>query len=245
LTSRIRVLREQDSTVGTSHSAYSILYENPRKFFIELKDNVKNEDYKVNRQLYFDPPESLGIGTIVGFGHTIVFSNPGIGLTSVIIPEKSIYLREHGLSTGDQLLYKTNGGIGVSVTQNSGTGFVLDDNSVVYVARISKDLVGISTVKVGLGTTGEFVGISQTSSTLFFVSPGSGSYHSFTTRFENVSKGNVSKNTVTVSTSTTHYLQSGDSVFLESYPGISTSIKISYSDYHRVLIADSKFIFIY
>jgi len=48
------------------------------------------------------------------------------------------------------------------------------------------------------------------------------------------------KNTVTVSTSTTHYLQSGDSVFLESYPGISTSIKISYSDYHRVLIADSK-----
>ena len=139
LTSSIKVLREQDLTVGTSHSAYSILYENPRKFFIELKDNVKNENYKVNRELYFDPSESLGIGTVVGFGHTIVFSNPGIGLTSLIIPEKSIYLREHGLSTGDQLLYKTNGGIGVSVTQNSGHGFVLDDDSVVYVARISKD----------------------------------------------------------------------------------------------------------
>ena len=240
LTSRIKVLREQDSTVGTSRSAYSILYENPRKFFIELKDNVKNEDYKVNRQLYFDPSESLGIGTVVGFGHTIVFSNPGIGLTSVIVPEKSIYLREHGLSTGDQLLYKTNGGIGVSVTQNSGHGFVLDDDSVVYVARISKDLVGISTVKVGLGTTGEFVGISQTSSTLFFVSPGSGSYHSFTTRFENVSKGNVSKNTVTVSTASTHSLKKDDNITLEVLSGLTTTITIKYSDYHRRLVANPR-----
>ena len=242
VTSRIKVLREQDSTVGISHSVYSILYENPRKFFIELRDNIKNKEYEVNRELYFDPSESLGIGTVVGFGHTIIFSNPGIGLTSIIVPEKSIYLRDHGLNTGDELLYKTNGGIGVSVTQNSGlgSGFVLSDNSIVYVARISKDLVGISTVKVGIGTTGEFVGISQTSSTLFFTSPGSGSYHSFTTKFKNVSKGNVTKNTVTVSTASTHFLKKDDNIILEVLSGLSTTIKVKYSDYHRKLVVNPR-----
>jgi hypothetical protein len=238
--SRIRVLREQNSTVSSAHSTYTVLEENPRKFFINLSLDLKNKDYNLNREIYFNPKESLGIGTIVGIGHTLIFSNPGIGLTSIIIPEKSIYIKNHRLETGNELLYKSNSGNPISVSTGIGS-FYLQDNSIVYAAKISNDLIGISTDKVGLGTNGDFVGISQTSSTLYFIGIGTGGeYHSFTTRFNNVSKGNVSKNTVTVSTSTTHYLQSGDSVFLESYPGISTSIKISYSDYHRVLIADSK-----
>ena len=240
VTSRIKVLREYDSTVSSAHSAYTRLYENPRKFYIELQDNLKDIDYNLNKEIYFDPTESLGIGTYVGFGHTIIFSNPGVGETSIIVPQKTIYLKNHGLNTGDQIKYKTNSGIGITVSIDGLTEFQLSDGSNLYVAKISKDLIGISTVKVGLGTTGEFVGISQTSSTLFFVHPGLGDYHSFQTNFENVLKGNVTRNEITVSTGSTHFLQKGDSIDLKVLSGITTTITIKYNDYNRRLIVNPR-----
>ena len=238
--SRIRVIRTQNSTVGTSHSAYSELYQNQRKVFINLKNNIKNQNYKLNKELYFDPNESLGIGTIVGVGHTIVFSNPGSGLTSITIPQKTIYLPDHDLETGDKLLYKTNTGIGISVKQGSENTFTLSNNSIVYAAKITKDLIGISTVKVGLGTTGEFVGISQTASTLSFVSPGSGNYHSFSTKFDNTPKVNIIKNKITVSTASTHSLKKDDKVLLNVLSGLTTTITFKYDDYHRKLIVNPR-----
>lgn len=237
--SRIRVLRKQNSTVSSAHSAYSYLYENPRKFYFNLKNNLKNKNYKFNTQLYFDPRESLGIGTVVGVGYTIYFSNPGVGQTSIIIPSKSIYLKGHKLETGDQLIYNTNSGIGITVS-NGISNFTLSNNSIVYAAKISNDLIGISTVKVGFGTTGEFVGISQTASTLFFTNIGSGNYHSFTTNYNNVSKGNVVKNTITVSTASTHKLNLNDSIVLEAFPGITTTIIVRYSDYHNRMVVNPR-----
>ena len=55
----------------------------------------------------------------------------------------------------------------------------LNDGTVVFAARINSNLIGISTVKVGLGTTGTFVGIAsteQSSSTMFFTGLGTGLY---------------------------------------------------------------------
>lgn len=238
--SRIRVLRAQNSTVAAAHSAYSVLYERPRKFFINSDKSLKNKDYKFNKELYFIPSESLGIGTIVGIGYTVNFSNPGIGITSLIIPQKSIYIKNHGLETGNELIYKTNGGTPIVVSTSGVSTFSLSNNGVVYVAKLSEDFIGISTVKVGLGTTGEFVGISQTASTLFFANSGSGDYHSFVTNFNNVSKGNVSKTIVTVSTAATHSLKVNDYVFIDSSLGITTTINIRYSDYHRRLLVNPR-----
>lgn len=237
--SRIRVLREQDSTVSTSHSSNSLLIEDPRKFYFNIESNA-NQNYQLNRELYFDPKESLGIGTNVGFGHTITFSNPGAGITSLIIPQKSIYLKNHGLNTGDEVVYKTNSGIGISVSIDGIVDFQLSDNTNLYIARISNDLIGISTVKVGLGTTGSFVGISQTGSTLFFTNHGIGDYHSFQTKFDTLSKGNVSKNIVTVSTATTHLLKENDSINLNISSGLTTTIFVKYDDYHRKLIVNPR-----
>lgn len=239
-TSRIRVLREQNSTVSTSHSTYTVLYENPRKFYIKLDNEIKDSNYSLNKEIYFDPKESLGIGSYVGFGHTIVFSNPGIGETSIIIPQKSIYLKDHGLNTGDQIKYKTNGSTGISVSIDSITDFELSNESDLYVAKISKDLIGISTVKVGIGTTGDFVGISQTASTLFFTDIGTGDYHSFQTKFENILKGNVTQNQITVSTGSTHSLKQGDNVDITVTSGITTTIIVKYNDYNRRLIANPR-----
>ena len=240
LSSRIRVLREQESTVGTSHSAYSTIEENPRKFFIELENIADTQKYKLNKEIYFDPSESLGIGTIIGVGHTIIFSNPVAGITSIKIPEKTIYLRNHNLNTGDELLYKTNGGSGIIVSEDGLSEFTLNDNSIIYVAKISNDLIGISTTKVTLDLNGEYVGISQTASTLFFTSFGSGEYHSFSSKFENNSKGNVSKNIITLSTEDTHLLQKDDTVFLEVLSKTTKNIIVRYNDYHSKLVVNPR-----
>ena len=44
--SRIRVLREQESTVSTAHSSYTKITENPRKIFVNLPKDVANENFK-------------------------------------------------------------------------------------------------------------------------------------------------------------------------------------------------------
>ena len=57
----------------------------------------------------------------------------------------------------------------------------LTNGQTIYVAAITEDLIGISTVKVGLGSTGTFVGIASTqrgSTTVFFSGLGTGVYHS-------------------------------------------------------------------
>jgi hypothetical protein len=238
--SRIRVLRQQDSTVSTSHSAYTSLIEDPRKFYLNLESNLKDQNYQLNREIYFDPKESLGIGNYIGFGHTITFSNPGTGITTIIIPQKSIYLKNHKLNTGDKIEYATNSGIGISVSIDGITNFRLSNGSNLYVAKISEDLIGIATVKVGLGTTGGFVGISQTASTLFFTHLGTGNYHSFRTKFDNISKGNVTKNTITVSTASTHLLKENDLINLKVSPGLATTIFVAYNDYNRKLIVNPR-----
>ena len=91
---------------------------------------------------------------------------------------------------------------------NAGIGTTLTNGQKLFVAKIDDDLIGIATVRVGLGTTGTFVGIASThrsSSTLFFKAVGVGDTHSFKTN-HSVITGTINKNTVTVSTASTHGL---------------------------------------
>ena len=244
ISSRIRVLRSVSGSVGSAHTATEILYDNPRKL-IANSGFKTSYDYKINKQIYFNPAESVGLGTIsgVGIGTTIFFSNPGAGITQIFIPTKTIYIPNHQLETGDKLTYSLNGGSAIGVSTNGiSTSVTLSNQSTVYVAKISNDLIGISTVKVGLGSTGTFVGIASTTSglsTLYFTGIGSGTYHSFQTNYSVVT-GKISKNTVTVSTAETHGLQNNDTVFIDINPSISTSIAIRYNDYNRKLLINPK-----
>ena len=242
--SRIRVLRQIDSTVGISHTATEILYENPRKLKI-TSGITTSYDYKLNRQIYFNPKDSVGLGTIagVGIGTTITISNPGAGITQIFIPTKTIYLPNHKLETGDILTYSPNIGSSIGVSTNGiSTSVTLTNQSQVFVAKISEDLIGISTVRVGLGSTGVFVGIASTTnglSTLFFTGIGTGTYHSFETNYDSII-GNISRNLVTVSTSQTHGLTAEDSVYISVNPSISTTFVVKYNDYNRRLVINSK-----
>ncbi len=242
--SRVRVIREYDSTTGSAHTANSIISQNPRSFFFSAQTKLENADLKLNRELYFNPSEAIGLGTIsgVGIGSTLSFSNPGTGVSEIFIPTKAFYFKEHGLFTGDALTYSTNAGAAVSVSTDGIDGFALTQGQTVFAARLTNDLIGISTARVGLGSTGSFVGINSTTttSTLYFIGVGTGVYHSLKTNYDNTLTGAVSRSLVTVSTASTHGLKARDNVLLSVQPGITTTIKVAYNDYNRRLVIDPR-----
>jgi hypothetical protein len=239
--SRIKVLRGVNGSVGSSHTASSLLFENSKRLNINVGFSTLF-DYKTNKEIYLNPIESIGIGTKsdVGIGTTISFSNPGVGITQIFIPTKSIYIPYHNLETGDILTYSVNGGSPLVVSQTGIGTTTLENNSTVYVAKISNSLIGISTVKVGLGSTGTFVGIATTTSslsTLYFTGLGTGVNHSFKTNYLPIT-GKISRNLITVSTAQTHGLLNGDTVFVDVNPSISTTFTINYNDYNRRLVVN-------
>jgi len=245
LNSRIRVLRAVDNTVGSTHTIGKFIYEVPRKLKINSEFKT-NYSYSLNKQIYFDPTETVGLGTTagVGIGTTISFSNPGAAITSVFIQTKALYLPGHNLKTGDQVTYSTGigtikgSGIIVQDETNVGVGTTLADGSSLFVAKINDDLIGIATVRVGLGATGTFVGLENpTSSTLFFRNVGTGDTHSFKTNY-NVITGDIKRNLVTVSTSGTHGLSSPHNIFVNVNPQNTGIVTLTYNDFNRRLIVN-------
>ena len=175
------------------------------------------------------------VGHGVGIGVTILFSNPGTGITEIFIPTRSIYIPTHQLQTGDELIYSNNGYNSIGVSTNGLTSFNLSNQSIVYVAKITDDLIGISTFRVGLGTEENFVGLTSETNTyglLYFTNIGSGVYHSFRTTY-NTLIGNIFKNTVTVSTAQSHGLLNNDIVFIDVSPSIASTVVLKYNDFNK------------
>ena len=240
-TSRIRVLRGQNGTVSTAHTNTTTIRQNHRKFKINVGYKT-TFNYTINKEFYFNPIDSLAL--TVGIGTTIVFSNPGAGKTNIFVPQKSIYLPDHGLKTGDQILYRTYGGDPIEVSVGGiSADYSVSDQEIFYVAKISNDLIGIATVKVGLGSTGSFVGAGDSireSSTLYFTGIGTGVYHSFKTQYPNVVTGSAEKNEVTVSLANTHGLFNNETVFVDVNVGGSKTVTVKYNDKARRILIDPK-----
>jgi len=217
--SRIRVLRGIDDTVGSSHPPFEEILEVSKKIIIKSKSN-EGVDYKLNKELYFDPNESIDLGT------------------------NSIYIEDHNLNTGDVLTYSSNTGspIVVSREENLSSPTPLLDQQEVFVAKINKDFIGISTVRVGRDLSDTFVGIAEThrdSRTLYFSGIGTGVYHSFSTNYK-VNTGKIARNIVTVATAQTHGLMDGHDVFIDVNPSTPTTFSVKYNDYNRRVIINPK-----
>ena len=239
--SRLRILRSLNN-VSTSHTVGSIFSENDRQFTIKSNENIK-EILRRNKEIYFNPSDSVALGSTsgVGIGTTLTFSNPGVGVTQLFVPTKTIYIKDHNLQTGDLLTYSTNTGTALKVS-NGTTTFDLTDQQQLFVGKVSNNLIGVSTVRVGVGTTGTFVGIASTQrsqSTLMFAGLGTGTYHSFKTNYSAIT-GNVSRNLVTVSTASTHGLTTNDIVDIDVNPSIGSTYKIVYNDLNRRTVIDPR-----
>jgi len=241
--SRFRVLRAVNNTVGAIHTIGSILIEESRRFTIDSGFNTRY-NFKKNEEIYFEPSETVGLGTTaVGIGSILQFSSFGLntvglgttfGSSTLAVPIKSLYIKNHRLETGDILTYSSNGGEGIVYNEHHDIGVAktLTDGQEVFVAKISNDLIGIATQRVGLGSTGGFVGVGNTSKTLFFTGIGSGNNHSFATSYSNIT-GDVTKRTVTVTTNINHGLHSGHFVDIDVNPSIATTYVVKYNDKNR------------
>jgi hypothetical protein len=242
-TQRIRVLRGYEGTTGVAHTSREILLEDPRKFRANIGGLTTTKAYYVNEELYFDPAESVGLGTVLGtgVGTTITFSNPGVGATQVFVEPRAIYYPDHNLNLNDTVSYDTNGGTPISVWNGvTGTAYTsLSEFSTLYAVPLSGNFIGISSNKVGLSSTG-YVGVNTSLSLLYFASVGTGNTHSFTTNLDSVISGQVSQNIVTVSTATTHGLQNNDTVTISVKPTTERVVDVRYNDYNRRIVFDPR-----
>ena len=258
---RLRVLRNQTGTTspevnntGFAHSIRTVIEERPRKFTIDVGFNT-SFNKKIDQQYYFDPRESLGLSTTsgVGIGTTVVFENPGGGATKLFVPARHIYLPNHKLQTGDTVIYNRNTGDSIGIATNPTKAgatnpytTTLQENIPLYVAKLGVDFIGLSTVRVGLGTEGDgvsndlYVGSAATTKhqgLVYFLGIGTGRYHSLTANYDTTITGSAEKNLVTVSTSATHGLLNNDTVYLTVDAGITTTVPVKYNKTNRKLIA--------
>ena len=233
--SRIRVIREYDGTVGTAYTQGSIIEEKPRALTINVGVNTDKE-IKLQTSTYFDPSEVVGLGTTAGVGinSIISVSAPGLAVgvgTSVAIPTRSIFIPDHNFTTGDSLTYSAGGGTVVSVSTDGINNFNLPTQ--VYSINLGRNTIGLTTMPVGMGSEGVFVGVASTAAEqLFFHSVGTGVTHSLTTQDVELT-GILEKVVVTATATTAHGLGVGDTIFLDVLPGVTTSYTVKYNDYNR------------
>ena len=187
--------------------------------------------------MYFDPPEAVGIGTTTGngVGTPVTFRNPGVGATTLFIEPQSIYYKNHGLKLNDKVVYSLNGGTTIGV-YNGISDANLTDYSELYVAPLTNNFIGISSHKVGMTTTGTYVGIGTTTGLLFFRDTGTGDHHSFKTVRSDILRTQVSRNIVTVSTATTHGLRPSNDVRVNVKPINTQTVDVRFNKFNRRIV---------
>ena len=240
--SRIRVLRAK--------TAQLVLHTLSEPFFMSNRENLGSVlGFKPPKMSNLTPnftliPESVGLGTTsgTGVGNTITFANPGVGKTQIFIKPKQIYFRNHGLALNDEISYETNGGTSLQVWNGLvGSPYQsLTDFSELYVYKFDDNFIGISSNKIGIGSTGAVVGVNTTTSLLSFTNVGTGDTHSFTTNFINNLRVKVDSNVVTVSTAVTHSLQVSDRIDIEVKPKTVIDVDVIYNEYNRRIVFDPR-----
>ena len=162
---------------------------------------------------------------------TISVTAPGLASTDIAIPTRSIYIPSHKFSTGESLTYSAGGGTVVSVSTDGINNFNLP--SQVYSIRLGQNTIGLTSMPVGMGSTGVVVGVASTAAEqLYFHSVGTGVTHSLTTQVTELT-GILEKVVVTATATTAHGLGVGDTVFLDVLPGITSAYTIKYNEYNR------------
>ena len=88
------------SLTGVSHTTTSIVNFNPNSLTID--SSVEFFDSKVNDRVYFNPQQSVGVGTTAGMSSTVTFSF-GSGTVTRNIPTKSIILEKYPFDNNQKI----------------------------------------------------------------------------------------------------------------------------------------------
>ena len=204
----LNILKVQRGSTGVSHTATTQINFIPDSFTISQK--IDYFESNVNDKVFFNPVQSVGVGTTPGITNKITFEFGDSNITR-IIPTQGIYIENHPF-TNNQLVIFTNNGSNIAVsTSPSGNQFNLPQN--VYVNNKNINTIGIKT--------------TLNSSEVFFITNGSdNSKYSLESVYPQII-GKVERVKSTVSISTFHELSSGDVISLSVEPNLSVGIGTS------------------
>jgi len=220
----LNILKVKRGSTGVSHTATTQINFIPDSFTIS--ENIDYFESKVNDKVFFNPKESVGVGTTVGITNTIT-SQFGDSTITRNIPTQGIYIKNHPFTNNQQVVFVSNGNPIAISTSPTGSQFDLPQN--VYVTNKNKNVIGIKT--------------TLNSSEVFFRGNGSDAdEYSFESVYSQLT-GRVEKIKSTVSVSTYHELTAGDIINLNVQPnlsvgiGTSTNIRVKYEQtYNKLLI---------
>ena len=230
----LRVRRGLSSGIHTVSTQVSLI---PNFFNIPLRTEVF--DSSIKDQVYFNPHESVGVGTVVGLGSTAT-STIGDLISVVSTPTRSIRLPNHPFKTNQRVtLSRPSAGYALTVSKDDGvTTFNLPSvglTTEVYVIRKSKDYIGIVT-QVGLTTSSD--GLSFVGDTTV----GSSSFEYLFESNPTQITGSLQRINAVVSVSTAHNLVNGDVIDLDLASnqsvgiGTSSSINVKFDEQTQSLL---------
>ena len=101
------ILRIERGLTGVSHTVGTAVTFSPDSFTISK--SVDKFDSTVNDKVFFNPRESVGVGTISGVGYSTSFTFGEISTVTRNIPTKGIYIENHPFVTNQPIVYASNG----------------------------------------------------------------------------------------------------------------------------------------
>ena len=220
----LRVKRD-NSNVGIVHTVGTAVTFN--NYIFDIEKSIPYFDSNKNVKVYFNPKESVGLGTISGRSTGIQF-NLGEELIKLSVPAQSIFLENHPFKNNQKVNFD-KGGNDIQV-RNTPTGTNFNLPSDLYIVNKSRDTIGLKT--------------SPTSTEVYFIADGENSADYLIESVFDEKTAKVAKNKSTVSVSTYHGLKSGDVIDLNINPslsvgiGTSSKVKVLYNDYTENIIID-------
>ena len=226
-----KVIRVRRGLVGSAHTASTLIELTPSYFTLPVKSQYF--DSRVNKIVYFNPTEALGVGTIAGIGSTSSYTVGEVEF-AVSTPAQSIYLPNHPFTTNQQVIL-TKGTSALQVSNTGATAFSLPisgANQTLYVIKKSKDYIGVTTQ----------VGLTTTTDGLFFHTKGSDEFgYSIKSNYDQVT-AKVQKIDAKVTLTTSHTMTNGDVVNItansDQSVGIGTSISVKLKYKNETLLVN-------
>ena len=213
-----QLLVDRISNIGIHSAGISSVKLLPTKF--TFNDPEFNANLKSNSVVYFNPSNSIGLGTTgttyVDYGNITYFS-----------PAQSIYIKNHKYYTGQPLTYNVGiAGFGLDVSNlPTSPQFKLIDGQTVYAVNYGANFVGLSTLGF---TTSTGIGVSYNSLYFRNNSNSLGNSHKFTTQYDLIS-GKTEKYTVTANTKYPHLLSTDDRIDFKIITSNTVEVELNYN----------------
>ena len=209
----LNILKVERGSTGVSHTATTQINFIPDSFTISQK--IDYFESNVNSKIFFNPVQSVGVGTTPGITNSITFEFGDSNITRTV-PTQGIYIENHSFTNNQAVIFVSNvSNISISTSSTALTTFDLPQN--LYVTNKNINTIGIKT--------------TLNSSEVFFITNGDDSdKYSFESTYSQI-VGKVERVKSTISVSTSHELSNSDIINLSIEPNLSVGIGTSTSIY--------------